>query len=94
MQYIRENLVEPPRFRSERLFEEMSYARWAAFEIVHALMDRPFDPPDEVVEAFLLKMALYYSTAKHEHHRKIFSIAEDAAEEILCLFRDPSEFTY
>lgn len=86
MIYINEYFIEPHHRFPTKLFEEMSYSRWAAFEIVNALLDHPTDPPVEVVENFLLKMALYAQVSESEDKRRIFSIAEDAAEDILCIF--------
>ena len=87
MVYIDEHFIEPCNTWHKQLFEELSYSRWAAFEILQSLMDHPFDPPDEVVERFMLKMALYSWSSKDEKKQRIFSIAEDTAEEILYLFR-------
>ena len=87
MAYIDEHFIEPCNTWHAGLFEEMSYGRWAAFEILKLLMDHPHDPPDEVVESFMLKMALYSWSSKSEKRQRIFSIAEDAAEEILWLFK-------
>ena len=86
MRYIDEYYVEPPLFWHKELFEEMSYSRWAAFEILRLIMDNPFEPPDEVVEKFLLKVALYAQVAKEPIQQRIFSIAEDTAEDILAMF--------
>jgi hypothetical protein len=86
MGYINEYFIEPDGRFPKRLFEEMSYARWAAFEIVELLMDRPYDSPDEVVGDFLLRMALYSQTANTPEKKRIFSIGENVAEEILSLF--------
>lgn len=94
MAYINEHFVDPPSTWNEHLFEELVYSRWAADQILYLLMDRPFEPPESVVECFLLKMALYSWSCKSEKQARIYSIAEDTAEEILHLFADPSKFTY
>ena len=87
LRYIDEYYCPPPFVWHERLFEEMSYSRWAAFEIVERLMDRPLDPPEDVVEDFLLRVALYSQVAKTPAQQCMFSIAEDTAEDILQFFK-------
>ena len=86
MAYIEDYYCQPPFVWHERLFEEMSYSRWAALEIVERLMDRPLDPPEVVVEDFLLRVMLYSQVAKTPTQQRIFSIAEDTAEDILQFF--------
>ena len=81
-----EYLVSPGNNWSDKHFEEASYSRWAAEEIVQLLLDRPLDSPDEVIFSFILKMALYAQVAKTYKKRRIFSISEDTAEDILHLF--------
>lgn len=89
MAYINDYYCEPPFCWHEQLFEEMSYSRWAAFEIVDRLLDRPLDPPEVVVEDFLLRVALYSQVVKTPTQRRMFSIAEDTAEDILQFFSQP-----
>lgn len=92
MAYIDEHFIEPHSTWNEEIFEELVYSRWAAEQILQLLMDRPFESPEVVVECFLLKMVLYSWSSKSEKQARIYSIAEDAAEEILYLFQDPSKF--
>lgn len=89
MAYIEDYYCEPPFFWHERLFEEMSYSRWAALEIVGRLMDRPLDPPEDVVGDFLLWVSLYSQVVKTPIQQRMFSIAEDTAEDILQFFSQP-----
>ena len=86
MAYIEECYCEPPSTWCSGLFEEMTYSRWAALEIVELLMDRPLDPPEDVVSDFLLRVALYSQVAKTPIQQRVFSIAEDTAEDILQFF--------
>lgn len=83
--YINEYLFEPTSSWPKESFEERSHARWAAFEIMHRLMDFPFDSPDMIVEAFILELTMYLYLAKDEKTTKLFSVAKDTAEDILCL---------
>ena len=84
--YIDEYYCEPPFVWHTQLFEEMTYSRWAAFEILGRILDRPFDPPEDVVSDFLLRVALYSQVVKTPTQQRIFSIAEDTAEDILQFF--------
>lgn len=86
LRYIEEYLFEPEKTWPEAIFEERTYSRWAAYEIVHRLTDYPFDPPDEIVEAFILELLKYSYISKNQEASKMFSIAKDTAEDILCLF--------
>lgn len=87
--YIEDYYCAPPFAWHKQLFEEMTYSRWAALEIVERLMDHPLDPPETVVEDFLLRVALYSQVAKTPTQQRIFSIAEDTAEDILLFFSQP-----
>lgn len=83
--YMDEALFEPQPNWPLYHFEERSYSRWAATEIITALMDRPLDPPDIVVEEFLLKVTLMASITEDSKKRHIFSVAKEIAEDILHL---------
>lgn len=85
MEYIDEHLFEPTRTWPKHLFEERTYARWAAYEIVRRFMDHPFDPPDLIVESFMLEMINYSRISTNPEAARIFEIAQDTAEDILCL---------
>lgn len=83
---LEENLFEPNRNWPETIFEERSYARWAAIEIADMLMDRPYEDPDTIVESFMLRMQLYSIVEEDPRKAKIFEIAKETAEDILTLF--------
>lgn len=84
-QYAEENLFEPNIRWPAEIFEERSYSRWAADEIIRRLSDRPFDPADIVVEGFLIEMAMYACLDEAAGRNKGFQIAMNTAEDILCL---------
>lgn len=86
MECLEENLIEPNKSWPRYLFEEQSYARWAAMEIAERLMDRPYDSPDLIIEEFMLKMAAFSAATDDPKRSRIFSIARDTAEDILTLF--------
>ena len=89
MAYIHDYYPEPPFTWHAGLFEEMTYSRWAALEILNKIMDRPLDPPEDVVMDFLLRVALYSQVTGTPIQQRIFSIAEDTAEDILSFFSQP-----
>ena len=70
-----------PRFGQTR-YEEQSYARWAAYELMFAILDNRDIHPIDVVEKFVCKM-VKYSECKSEKKRIIFSIAQHVSEDIL-----------
>ena len=83
--YLDESLFEPGRMWPDHIFEERSYSRWAANEIIRRLMDCPFDAPIEIVEAFMLTMIMHTYTVRDPRKKRIFSIARDTAFNILQL---------
>ena len=84
--YIDEYLFEPPIYWSKRDFSKQVYSRWAAFELMERIMDRPFDQPDMIIEHFLIEMVMYAHMEEKPKKRRIFLIAKDTAEDILHLF--------
>lgn len=83
---LEENLFEPNRQWPDDIFEERSYARWAAYELAEMLMDRPHESPDDIVQEFILKMQVMSAIATDPAKSRIFSIAAETAEDILTLF--------
>lgn len=83
---LEENLFEPNKNWPETIFEDTSYARWAAMELANRLMDRPYENPDIIVEEFMLRMSFLASITEDPAKRRVFSIARDTAEDILTLF--------
>lgn len=83
---LEENLFQPNKNWPETIFEDRSYARWAATELAERLMDRPYENPDMIVEEFMLRMSLLASVTEDPVKRRVFSIARDTAEDILTLF--------
>ena len=86
MECLEENLIEPQRGWPEDLFEERSFARWAAMELANEIMDRPYEPPDLLVHRFILKMKVFEMETRDPNRSRIFRIASEAAEDILTLF--------
>ena len=84
--YIDEYLFEFKQAWPKTAFIERSQARWAAYEIIERLTTCPFNPPEEIVEMFMLEMMQYSYVAKNEETSNLFRIAGDTAHDILCLF--------
>lgn len=86
MEALDENLIEPKRSYPDDLFEERSYARWAAYELANKLMDRPYEDPDRIIEEFIFQMAIMEHTTNDPAKEKIFRVAKETAKDILTLF--------
>ena len=87
LDYLRES-DEPEIFWPRHHFEESCFSRWAAWEMIEAILDHPFDDPEDVIEEFAIKMVLFSSIADGTDEGLIFSIAADFADECLTLFRE------
>lgn len=87
LDYLKES-DEPEIFWTQRHFEESCFSRWAAAELIEAILDHPFDDPEDIIEQFTLKMIFYSSVADGTDEGRIFSIAADFADECLTLFRE------
>lgn len=83
--YIDKYLFEPCSNWPKHEFDIQSYSRWAAFELIQRIMDNPFNDPDIVIESFLLEMAMFSHLEEESKGSCIFSIAKDAAADILQL---------
>lgn len=83
MDYIENDLFEPGTSWPNHIFEERSYSRWAAYEIIQRLMDRPLDPPEITIEEFIFDMESYYAITENPRIEHIFSIAADIGKNIL-----------
>lgn len=85
-EYIQEYLFAPTASWSEYEFERRSYSRWAAYELVDQIMDRPLDAPIDTIEKFMFKMAYYAYCSVDERRCRIFQTAVETAEELVLLF--------
>lgn len=98
-EYINEHLSEVDSTYPNDCFENRSYARWAAFEIIERLNNeaerlpphiteswREPIPPMDIIAGFLEEMECYICDGCDEQHERIFSIAKDLADEIILLF--------
>lgn len=86
--YIDESLFEPGCHWPRYIFEERTYSRWAAFEIVKRLMDRPFEQADDIIDEFIIELGIYADIDEASHNTRMFSIAAEAATDILHLIQE------
>ena len=66
-----ENSDAPELYWPQQWFEEVCFSRWAAEELINAILDHPMAPAEDTIEEFIIK--------------RIFSIAAETATEILEL---------
>jgi hypothetical protein len=78
-------------------FEDLSYARWAAYEIIDRLnteaerlpsciTGREPVPPVDIIAEFMDDLENYIYDGCSEKHERIFTIAKDFADDIILLF--------
>ena len=85
LRFIEDHLFEPGGSWSRQVLKERAYSRWAAYEIVRRLMDHPFDPVEVTIESFIFELIGAEYLAKNDKTAGMFSVAQDTAEDILCL---------
>ena len=98
-EYINEHLSEVDSKCPNDYFEDRSYSRWAAYEIMGRLDDeaqrlpshitglwREPIPPIDIIAGFIDDMEVYIYDGCSKQHERIFSIAKDVADEIMLLF--------
>lgn len=70
-------------------FEELSISRWAAVELINAIMDHPFYPAEETIFWFATNMRTYSLLAGGETSKQglIFLIAADFADEVVTYLK-------
>lgn len=82
---------------SKEYFEDLSYAKWAAYEIIDRLnaeaerlpsflTGREPVPPVDIIAEFMDDLENYIYDGCSEKHERIFTIAKDFADEIILLF--------
>lgn len=81
--YMTEHLFEPCARWPEYYFAERSYARWVATEILERL-EHSQASPINVIADFIRELDDY--SCVNTHNELLFSMARDAAEEIIRLF--------
>lgn len=79
---------EPEVSWPDHWFEEICFSRWAAEELIHAILDHPMVCADETVEKFAIKMTAYSALSDGTDAGRIFSIAAKFAYKTLEMFRE------
>ena len=64
-------------------FELVSLKRWAASELIEAILDHPYTDADDIVFEFWMQMCCYRIEAKNERAVRIFDVAANFAEHLL-----------
>lgn len=86
-EYAREYLTSPSFDWPKDEFSKRSYQQWAAYEIIHRIMDHPFTDPVYIIEEFMFEMAMYTGYGEEDETRSfIFQYAVETAEELILLF--------
>lgn len=85
MNYIDDQLFEPKINWPREEFSRRSYSRWAAYEILELVLNRPFNSATELIEDFIIEMWYFLYIAPNEKSGYKFLIAMDVAENILLL---------
>ncbi len=80
--YIDTYLFEPQNTWPNIYFEERSYSRWAANEIIYLLLEQENIRPIELISRFAFLMGRYSDKSSNHKSQWIFSIAKDIAEDI------------
>ena len=79
---------EPEVCWPQHWFEEVSFTRWAAGELMEAIMNHPTVPAIDTIEEFAIKMTAYKAASDGTNAEKIFRYAADFAWETLDIFRE------
>ncbi len=78
-----ENSDAPELYWPQQWFEEVCFSRWAAEELINAILDHPMAPAEDTIEEFIIKMEVYASMSEGRDCGRIFSIAAETAAELL-----------
>lgn len=79
---------EPEVYWPQHWFDEISFTRWAAGELMEAIMNHPTVPAMDTIEEFAIKMTSYWAGEDGTNAEKIFKYAADFAYETLDIFRE------
>ena len=83
LRHAEEHLFEPSQKWPRYEHEERSYSRWAAYEIIQLLMDRPLEDPRILIEGFMLQMISFSQRYDPRDGCNMFTVAADTANDIL-----------
>lgn len=85
--------VEEPELHWDQKdqFEEVCFARWAAGELINAIMDHPMVSAEDTIEEFAIKMTAYSALSHDTDAGRIFKIAANFAYDTLEIFMEEYE---
>lgn len=83
MQYLEVCLPEPNLSQGKKEFEKYSYSRWAVFEIINRMMDKPFISAWDVIDNFILDMTYISFMTLDTKKDRICNISIDVAYSLL-----------
>lgn len=72
-------------------FEELCFSKWAASELINAIMDHPLNSAVDTIEEFAIKMLSYSVLSSNAEVRRIFEIAANFAYDTLDIFLEEYE---
>lgn len=78
---------EPEVYWQDHWFEEVCFSRWAAIELINAIMDHPMVSAMKTIEKFASKMDAFWTAADGTDAEKIFMYAAEFAWGTLDIFR-------
>lgn len=85
LNYISGCLPDPKLNWPKDEFDKRLYSKWAAYEILTAIMEGPMEPAQLTVYGFKSKMECYFYMPEDDKKRNIFLAAKETAEDILYL---------
>lgn len=68
---------------TEDEFDRLTYSRWAASELVTAILDHPMEPVEDIIFDFALKMHACMVVAGEKVSGDLFCIAAEFASDCL-----------
>lgn len=81
VEYLEVSSAPPEATWPWHWFEEVSFSRWAAEEILNAILDHPTIPAEDTIFEFAMKMTAYKASSDGLASERIFSIAAEFAYE-------------
>lgn len=89
LEYLEES--EQELYWPQTSFEESCFSRWAAVELINAIMDHPMVPAEDTIEEFAIKMHAYSALSNDADTMRLFLIAANFAYDTLCIFMEEYE---
>lgn len=82
---LEDYLFEPQRGWPKREFENRSYERWAALDILRRIEEEPYVGPINIIQGFIEDMDDFEELSDEWKTVRIFRIAKETATDILKL---------